>query len=152
MVATLGLIGIAASHANTPYTISSAGDGIPTGAVIAFYTACPSGWATYTNAAGRVIVGAGSRQEQVLGTGGGWRTFNYGLGQTGGRTFVALTVDEIPPHTHSLKQGNDYGSAGKGSWPLQNAAVSGAVSNSTGGGKAFDNRPSYIALNYCYKL
>lgn len=66
----------------------SASPGVPSGAVMAFdLNSCPSGWSAMSTAQGRFIVG----------TGGG-----YSRGNTGGANTVALTVAQMPSHTHSV--------------------------------------------------
>ena len=58
------------------------GDGIPTGAVSFFETACPSGWAAYDAAIGRTIVSAVPTGERAVG--------------------AALMASTNPPHAHAV--------------------------------------------------
>src|SRR5690606_12738064 len=112
-----------------------------------------SGWANYSNASGRVIVG----------TGGG-----YSLGATGGSAQVTLTVNQMPIHkhlmSHSAQSGGVYGkSSTEYDTYFQHHRKNNLdrkegkrfyqhYSEPVGGGQPFDNRQPYLALNYCYKL
>jgi len=150
-VALLTFCFVTAAYAAQPYTVSTAGNGIPSGAVVAFYTACPAGWAAYTNASGRVIVG----------TGGG-----YGLGATGGAAMVTLTIAQMPKHQHAETFAKHIGAApaqyglstdksrfGYELHGIHNGVwVTQPLVSPAGGSQPFDNRQPYLALNYCYKL
>jgi len=80
----------------------------------------------------------------VVGAGG-----DYEVGATGGEATHALTVDEMPSHTHS-------GSAVV--YSVGGASLNGSGGytptgiGSTGGGDAHENRPPYYALAYIMKL
>lgn len=76
---------------------------------------------------------------------------DYSLGDTGGAAEVALTVDEIPSHTHGYQTPTfnvDVESigvpdpTGVGNPPIP------ATTNATGGGEAHENRPPYYAVVY----
>jgi len=162
-VATLGLVGAPATQANMPQTVSASASGgaLPAGAVVAFFTACPSGWANYSNAAGRFIVGTGA---------------GYGLGSTGGAAQVTLTIDQMPSHRHEMpfseqnsrstsQRTSKYGVSTNGyahafSVVQHRKDMGGNPSrdwlmpwsSTEGKSQPFDNRPPYLALNYCYKL
>lgn len=64
-------------------------------------------------------------------------------GKTGGEKEVTLTVDQIPPHTHTAKA-KDGAQPGQGAY-LIDAWGTGAfeVNNYTGGGQAHNNMPPY---------
>ena len=92
-------------------------------------------------AAGRVLIGAGTADSGTV----------YTAGQTGGEEKHQLTVDEIPPHTHTLNRNSGSGTddwvlndhEGKTKWQ------SGDV-GSTGGGEAHNNMQPYCAV-YIFK-
>lgn len=66
---------------------SGGGGSLPAGAVMAFdLTECPNGWSPMVSAQGRFLVG----------TGGG-----YNLGNMGGANTVALSVAQLPSHSHT---------------------------------------------------
>lgn len=83
---------------------------------------------------------------------GGGRS-GYGIGETGGESAHKLTVDELPAHSHGYNVfredadwlyrwnysnfGTNYGSGGK--------------TDSTGGNKAHNNMPPYLAVNVWYR-
>ena len=71
--------------------ISGAG-GVPSGAVVAFKDACPSGWTEVTNLAGRVIIGAGTLAPDTY-------TSNV---STGGAPRITLSTAQMPSHNHSI--------------------------------------------------
>lgn len=80
----------------------------------------------------------------------------FSLGNTGGEKEHALTINEMPSHTHlyraSIGAGNAEGTLNFGD---QNGAViSGSYGNAiqnTGGSQAHNNMQPYIALNYIIK-
>ncbi|WP_206245880.1 shufflon system plasmid conjugative transfer pilus tip adhesin PilV [Novosphingobium terrae] len=133
--------------------------GIPAGVIVAFSGACPSGWSEYGGARDRVIVGAGG---------------SYSTGQTGGSDSVALSVNQMPSHSHgefsnqasnsnisSASQAPAVGTNAAGDKYFNysitgagNAASTGNWIGQTqyvGGGQPFDNRQQFVALNYCQK-
>lgn len=124
----------------------------------------PVGWALCdgTNGTpdlrGRFIVGAGG---------------TYLVGDTGGANSVALTVSEMPVHSHTAVVSQDGGFAhtfssadaenGSPAYARWTAVRKDPVINlgahshtvtigSTGGGQAHENRPPYFALTYIMKL
>ena len=129
--------------------------GTPTGATAAFAGACPSGWSSAPEFAGRVMIGAGA---------------GYSAGETGGTDFTALTAEQMPRHNHKVVTGGT-----SGDWEMR-YTTSGTVrvSSDTGGdteywlngtpeeadrgdssyagsGQAFDNRQAYSVVNFCRK-
>lgn len=88
-------------------------------------------------AAGRVLIGAGTADSGTV----------YNAGDTGGEEKHKLTVEEIPPHTHTLNRNSN---SGTDDWVLidhegSNNWQSGDV-GSTGGGKAHNNMPPYAVI------
>lgn len=74
---------------------------------------------------------------------------DYAAGSTGGAAEVALTVDQIPSHSHSIYSNQGINSAddadnsyafGKGYW------IQGAGTSAAGGGQAHNNMPPYLAV------
>lgn len=78
---------------------------VPTGAIVAFATACPAGWSEYTAARGRVIVGtpAGGTAEGTVGsalTNLGTRTISTVVAHT--HPAGTLSADNESAHTHGV--------------------------------------------------
>ena len=75
----------------------------------------------------------------------------YTAGSTGGEAAHTLTVNEMPAHSHSTKEGN--GVAG-GTWYLSSGQYTGYNATSqtinAGGGAAHNNMPPYLAV-YVWK-
>lgn len=133
--------------------ISTINEVVPSGAVVAFYLAngCPNGWEALPELAGRVIVGVG---QNFAGSGGEALTQRRFL-ETGGEERVAITVEELPPHSHAVPRAdNDVNNnyvvgLGDISWDRQNNV--GIPTAQTGDGRAHNNMQPYIALHYCRK-
>lgn len=82
---------------------------------------------------------------------------DYNGGTTGGESTHTLTVDEIPPHSHTFQGVNDGTTVqtSTGSYPAkiyQDHAPNwpGYFINNTGGGQAHNNMPPYLAV-YIWK-
>jgi len=77
------------------------------------------------------------------------------LGKTGGEKKHTLILDEIPAHSHYVKEVNrgEEGSSGidqsVGDWAEPGTQ---RISSSAGGGLSHENRPPFISLNYIIKL
>jgi microcystin-dependent protein len=177
-----GTITAATVTANN-YTLNSAGNGpVPVGGIIMWSgaaTAIPTGWVLCDGTSGtpdlreRFIVGAGGDNPTVAvnGTFGG----PYNPGNTGGFNGVALTVAQMPSHSHTAGTAGshqhmvkevsrgDEGSSGTdqsvgshdegGTEKYTSFAGDHAHSiSSTGGGAAHENRPPYYALAFIMKL
>lgn len=119
---------------------------IPVGGIIMWsgsIDSIPAGWALCDGRNGtpdlrdRFIVGAGRE---------------YSVGDTGGAKEVTLTVDQIPPHSHTYR-GNTSTQPGRG--PVSGAGhpLFGNMDTSqTGGGQPHENRPPYYALAYIMRV
>lgn len=104
---------------------------------------CPSGWIYYAGAAGRTLVGAGVSDSV------------YSFGSAGGQSRVALTVAQLPAHSHDIYHGAFGGSIN--SIPT-NAAdnANGTLSRlkrttSTGSNQSHENRMPFRVLTPCIK-
>lgn len=75
---------------------------------------------------------------------------NTPVGQTGGAASVALAVDELPAHTHTIQNGYGPGVIGGyiGETPAMVPAPTPEISSSAGAGAAHENRPPFIRLRY----
>jgi len=119
---------------------------IPRGAVIPFEkNECPSGWEKYTQATGRMIIGAGRSDGLTA------RTYL----EKGGEEKHKLDISEMPNHLH----GGTFRSSGFSFEHHQNnSRLPGQIyrfdrnTTPTGGGAAHNNMPPYIALTYCIKI
>lgn len=142
----------------------SSGNGIPSGAVVAFDGECPSlGWRPFTEANGRFLVGAGEPTDPKHGT---WQQqlpsgnlsqprdlTTYVLGRSGGEETHLLSEAEMPSHSHRGKNGSAVNSTGGNNlhpWgsSIVKPQVTVAVEH-TGGGEAHNNIPPYYPLNFC---
>lgn len=89
------------------------------------------------------------RDKFVLGAGG-----DVDLAETGGEKEVTLTVEQIPPHNHSLTA---HGSDGTGNMVSQSIGNGGSrvvaswVIGNTGGGQPHNNMPPYVGTYYIIK-
>lgn len=72
----------------------------------------------------------------------------YAAGSTGGEAEHILTVEEMPPHTHSFSSFNKDGSTSSSSGAAKTAVT--AETDSAGGGVAHNNMPPYLAV-YVWK-
>ena len=73
---------------------------------------------------------------------------NYTVKSTGGENEVTLTINHIPPHTHTLP-GAGSGS-GQTTLVRANTQVASVQSYSTGGGEPHNNMPRFYAI-YGYR-
>lgn len=107
-------------------SLTAFGPAIPEGAVLPFnMVACPDGWVPFVQARGRFIVGA--------------ETGRYDLGDTGGQEAVALSEDET-------------GVTITGGLPTDEfPGGTIIVPQVTGTTTAHENRPPFVALQYCEK-
>jgi hypothetical protein len=126
---------------------------VPGGAVVPFDAdTCPPGWQEYVPASGRFIAGVGRGRDK-----NGYEIqLNRGTppADVEGEYVHTLTVAEIPSHTHRVFR--TQGKAGNGAFPdwsvmgnelKQDVADTGP----TGGGKAHNSMPPYVALKMCKK-
>ena len=94
------------------------------------------------------------RDKFVLGAGG-----DVDLAETGGEKEVTLTIDEMPAHTHPVKDRvynvqfgrNDGGNGSR--YPVSGTGLSHGVieASSVGGGQAHNNMPPYVGTYYIIK-
>ena len=75
----------------------------------------------------------------------------YKAGTTGGEATHRLTIDEMPSHNHTVSRGTNGSSYFEltGKEPQGNAPYN-IVTSSTGGNKAHNNMPPYLAV-YVWK-
>jgi len=131
---------------NVTTTGAFVGNGtIPVGGIIMWsgsIASIPSGWALCNgqngtpNLTDKFILAAGS---------------SYQPGNTGGRTQVSLTVDNLPSHTHQIK--NTWQDWSAGGWLAGNGGrivIGGGsmTTEATGGNQAFSIMPPYYSLAY----
>jgi microcystin-dependent protein len=79
---------------------------------------------------------------------------NSELGLTGGAATVALAINELPAHTHTVAKGNGIGNSATTVVEGDNVAPSTATINtgSVGSGSAHQNLPPYMRLFYIMKV
>ncbi len=157
----------------------------PTGAVVPYAgTAAPDGWllcdgqavsrTTYANlfAVLGTRYGVGNstttfnlpdlRGRTVVGAGQGPALTNRALASTGGAEAHALTIQEMPAHTHEAPTpGNSVAGSGSFEVPLGVSEGGGyntvdytnaASTSSRGGNQAHNNMPPYVALTYIVRI
>lgn len=126
----------------------SSGDSIPAGCIVIWSGAAdnvPSGWALCDGQNGRPDL----RDRFVLGAG-----TSYKVGNIGGEATHALTINEIPSHSHSY---NSYGAVAVNTGT--NVAVLKSdvstypnTTGSAGSSRTHNNMPPYYTLCYIIKL
>jgi microcystin-dependent protein len=119
---------------------TGSGDGMPTGAVLAFdLDSCPAGWTAYTAAGGRNIIGTDA---------------TYARGSTGGAPTHTLTEAQMPAHSHNMGLGNigqESVQGGSGHNVIAPKTGGRSSTNNAGSGQAHPIMDPYIALLYCKK-
>jgi hypothetical protein len=127
---------------------------IPSGAVVAFATSCPThlGWREREDAAGRFLVAVGPHEDRN----GAQREFVAGIGLDDGEYEHTLSEAEMPTHQHAVdRQGPTRGIRdvpALGSDGAIIATIETELTHPSGGGQAHNNLPPYIALHFCEKL
>lgn len=126
--------------------------GIPSGAVLAFTDArgCPNGWRSYSQAAGRTIVGMGRGNTDEKGT---FLTTRE-LFDIGGTEKTTLTNQEMPTHSHSIEYlGSNLSVAhpGSGGSVGVTATIGPTLTADAGEGKPHNNMPPFVVLLFCEK-
>ncbi|MCI4590585.1 tail fiber protein [Sphingobium sp. BYY-5] len=152
------------------------------------YTFCPRGW---TEANGQLLpIAQNTALFSLIGTtygGNGQTTFalpdlrgrapihvgtgpglsSYTLGQVGGAEQTTITVNNMPPHNHSISatnmQANKGGPGGKllaadsslnkySDTPAPNVAMNPQMVGTSGGGQPISIRDPYLAMRWCIAL
>ncbi|MBR6023251.1 MAG: hypothetical protein IK066_12630 [Kiritimatiellae bacterium] len=131
------------------------GDGIaPVGSIVMWEDSqnIPEGWALCDGQDGRPDL----RNRFTVGVGG---SENYSLGQTGGSNAVALTVKQIPPHTHSYttagnREFNLYCNWEKSDWwkSSRHGKPQQGSTDPAGNGLEHENRPPFYALCFIIRV
>jgi hypothetical protein len=122
--------------------------GVPSNSVVAFdlRDKCPSGWSPFNDANGRFIVGAGKGEGLTV------RSF----AQTGGNETHALTIRQMPAHTHPYIDwaggpGSCTFSGCNGTGGDQKKTTSPAGGTENGTTEPFELLPPFLALRMCKK-
>lgn len=127
--------------------LSAINTAMPSGGIIIWsgsIASIPSGWYlcdgnnSTPDLRGRFILGAGG---------------SYTKGSTGGEETHALSVGEMPSHTHSVQQSinSDGANPGEGSHTYRTYTGGGLSLSYAGGNQAHNNMPPYFALAYIMK-
>lgn len=123
--------------------------------VVAFNGSCPSGFAEFNQADGRVLIGDGTLYDSASG-----QNFTYNVGDIGGETMVALVVDQMPQHSHGYTDAyfsEHWGWEGPRNQPgshggqdNDNALYTKSRTSSTAGNsQAHENRMPFYVVNWC---
>jgi microcystin-dependent protein len=128
-----------------PKLVEIAG-GVPSGVIAGFDgpDGCPAGWAVFTDAAGRTLVGVGK------GRGLSERRYR----EEGGEEAHTLTLEEIPSHTHEVIQmvhKDEIDGVDSATTRSDEHHNESQRSGASGGGQAHNNMPPFLALTYCKK-
>ena len=139
------------------FNISSQGQSgpspdFPSGAVVAFdrEDGCPPGWSEYRDADGRFIVGTG---RHTVHDPYGNEVADLEFGREGGERTHRLSVDEMPPHSHTYVFSTGHRSPARYSdYTPDEFGVKNLPDHPTsavGGNMPHNNMPPYIALRFC---
>ena len=131
-----------------PAIIESIASVIPTGLISMWSgTTAPTGWHLCDGTdgtpdlRGRFVVGQNLTDVDFV-----------AMGQTGGAKDVALTVAQLPPHTHSYNDRNmDANPSGTTGYAKPGSALA-AATGSAGNGDMHENLPPYYVLAYIIKI
>ena len=115
---------------------------------------------TWTPINGRFLIGTGTPENNDDGTSPG--SYNYAAGSTGGKSTHTLTIDEMPSHTHNVRELVSWGtemtlpawSVYTTSGTITDAGADGrtdkfweyALTLNKGSGAAHNNMPPYLAV------
>ncbi|HHX8512517.1 TPA: hypothetical protein ACVO12_004786 [Vibrio diabolicus] len=123
---------------------------IPTGVIAGFDApSCPKGWSKYTQANARFLLGSGKSD--------GLNT-RY-LNQSGGVEQYALTVRELPKHSHISAVAQPDSSLGTSKQSQHatggkhyNNFPTPSLTSTEGQGKPFNIMPPFIVVTFCKKI
>jgi microcystin-dependent protein len=124
---------------------------IPIGGIIMWsgsISTIPTGWALCNGATVNNRVTPNLLNRFVVGAGTG---SDYNVGDTGGTNSVTLTLNQIPPHSHTYSTRGQYDKGGglqDDHWRYTATGNTG----SAGSGQAHENRPPYYALCYIMRV
>ena len=155
-------LAITAEKLAVPVTTSTITDDahtlVPSGAIILWSGAsCPTGYTRASALDGKFLVGGSTFNAAAGGTDSLNLSHNHG-GSTGS---TALTIDQIPPHTHGLRGHASAGGPGSNWFPNLTDPVY-TNTESAGGGQGHthtisndlstvDNRPAFATVLLCQK-
>lgn len=126
---------------------------IPSGTIVMWsgnQNSIPTGWALCDGNNGTPDL----RDKFIVGAG-----LNYNIADTGGANEIALTINEMPSHTHNVSKyaGSNVnlcginGSAKDIQYTKDSNTKACTYTSSAGSGRAHENRPPYYALAYIMK-
>jgi len=103
---------------------------------------------TYTAPDGTSVTTPDLRNRFIAGAG-----LAYAQGDTGGADLVALSVEQMPAHTHSFRAASTEGESTFNDLAISiRTTTAPRAIGETGGSQAHENRPPYYALAYLMKL
>lgn len=71
---------------------------------------------------------------------------SHPAGEQAGEERVTLTVEEIPPHTHTIHYGIAADKPGWAATVMSDATYESPIANATGGGRSHNNMPPYLSV------
>lgn len=118
---------------------------VPSGAIVAYNGACPTGWSEFTTGKGRVLVGAGIGNNDSLGA----ALTNRAIASVGGLEYTTgIPADDTGVGISSIPNPNvvmGFEGGGNGIYGL------GVANTTIGGPKADSNMPPFVVVRYCSK-
>jgi hypothetical protein len=133
------LVGSAYAQTVVNITIEAA---VPTGSIVAFNGSCPTGWSEFSAGKGRVLLGAGSGNNDALGAPLTSRTIASvgGLEYTTGIPASSAGASESVPFPTVVIANTGY-----------DAFTTAAANMTLSGDKANSNMPPFVVVRYCEK-
>lgn len=132
-------VATASAQTTVNLTIEAA---IPSGAIVAYNGACPTGWSEFTTGKGRVLVGAGVGNNDSLGA----ALTNRAIASVGGLEYTT----GIPANSSTANTDSPDPTVVLGPTATFNYSFSSA-DTTIGGDKADSNMPPYVVVRFCEK-
>ncbi|MFA5976192.1 MAG: hypothetical protein WC859_08535 [Elusimicrobiota bacterium] len=125
---------------------------VPSGAIMMFANACPSGWSIFTGLQGHFPIGADPNDPQFsIGQMGGSKTHNHAVSGDGAHSHNVSSIKTVPT---SDSQGSWVLQSNPTGWsplfPGESTSLSGDHSHGGATGTS-SSLPPFVSINYCQK-